>query len=226
MLSSVALSLGANGDEWGGVALHHVEFAKRLADEGVRYGPDFDDVVGDSVVACEPIDSKLTTLGKSQQGQINLFCEQLCMPWLKAWSADLEPCDQDPGPRWCRDFTLAGKHLGFGPYFQTLTAAIRDSTKSLERYNIMAVMADSLTKKVLRDYPHRDIDTWTAQAVDAYLERASGDDVLLIARQLAAASLGKRSAVAKRFRTYSRRSANLTAKQREELQGVAQTIGD
>jgi hypothetical protein len=224
LLAIVPLLLASSADRWRDLGQHHGLFARGLANEQVRYGPEFYDRVKDSVERCEPIPNKLTGLDPAQVRLVRLFCEQLCMPWLTSWAEALEACDSHHAPRWCSDFGLAGKHLGVGPYFEVLIVSLRQSSSSLERYNIMAVIADRLTKTVFRHYPPHDLDIWVAEALSEYLRSATGDDVLLIARQLSSASFGKHSAVANQVGAYARQAAGLTPAQTSELQEIARGL--
>jgi hypothetical protein len=87
----------------------------------------------------------------------------------------------------------------------------------------MAVMAERLDRKVVRDYPRSDIDGWVANATTAYLHGADSQDVIEIAQRLGILSFGKRSVVAQVLLDYANRS-NLTQQQERSLRAAVDAL--
>jgi hypothetical protein len=222
LLLMTPLLLAATGDRWREVARSDLQFARSLANEHLRYGPDFASLVKGIVVSCEPDPGKLAVRNDSERREIQFFCNYLCRPWHDAWAEALEPCDSEPAPKWCDNPRLAAEHLEFGAYFDTLGAELNASTDNLERYNIMLVVAKRLESNVLRDYPRKDIDGWLASLADKYLRSVSPEDAIAVGQQLSGSiSFGKRSAVAKVFRGYASGAPGLATEQRKQLGSIA-----
>jgi len=227
LLAVIPLLLAASDDTWRQVAAHDVAFAKGLASQQVRYGSDFEQVVQGRVARCRKIDGKVTELDAATLRQIDLFCEHLCMPWVDAWAAALAPCESEPVPSWCDDRSELDRHIGFGPYFEVLASAVRDASDPLERYNIMAVIADRLDHSLTRDYPYRALDHGVGLVLMEYMRSASIDETLSVARLLySSASFGRRSEVARQLRTYAAASTTLSAAQRKELEECARSVAE
>ncbi len=213
--------LSVEGQDWHAVAESDVLFARGLAKEEVKFGPEFMKLITDTVDACQPIPSKCVGLDEPKLRQIDLFCKRYCSPWRTAWSAALSPCEAARPPKWCEDGRLAAKHFELGPYFDTMTTAIQSSDNALERFNIIAIIAERITKKVLRDYPHEKIDSWVAAAVADFLPRATPDDAIEIGRRLNAVSFGRKSETAKTLLAYADRAEALDDGQRNEMRKLA-----
>jgi hypothetical protein len=200
------------GDRWKEVGQKEVLFAQGLTREQVRYGPELTGLINGTIEACRPAALKLSARSEKEIRLIELYCTSHCEPWREAWADALAPCEEDHRPKWCDDPKRAGQELHFGPYFQVLTEALGETSDALERFNIMAVMAERLDRKVVRDYPRSDIDGWVANATTAYLHGADSQDVIEIAQRLGILSFGKRSVVAQVLLDYANRS-NLTQQQ-------------
>jgi hypothetical protein len=226
LLLVLPVVLGAKSDKWVQVAEHDLTFARGLTVEGVTFGPAFmDDVIKGKVppFGCNPRPSRLAGLDGAQVRLINLYSEHHCNPWLYAWANELWPCEGRFAPRWCKsdDEELIATHLQIGPYFETLTAALRTTDDSLQRYNIMAVIADRLGNKHLRDYPKYVVGACVTAATSVYLENARPDEALDIGWQLNISTFLDHPPLGQPFRGYLDRVPDATAEQRRLLDEVA-----
>ena len=187
-----------------------------------------EEVISDRVFpfACEARPSKLRELGTAQIRQIKLYSEYYCIPWNNTWAKELRPCEGLFAPEWCKSNSevLIGKHLRIKPYFESLTAAVRGSKDSLERFNIMAVMAYRLGSKQLRDYPKLDLEQWVSEATSAFLEDAQPEDALGIGWLLYIKPFGTYPTLGQSFRFYIDASPRLTAEQRRLLSEVSNAL--
>ncbi len=221
--------LGAKADKWVRLAEQDLTFARALTREAVSFGPDFiSRVVENRVVSsgCTTRPSKLHGLDSSQLRQLQFYSENYCWPWWTAWSRALRPCDSLIIPDWCKggNEMLAVEHLKFSPYFETLTAALRAGGSPLERHNIMAVIANRLGNKALRDYPQSEREAWAASAAAEFLEQATADDALAAGWLLLLTPLEDSPSLAQLFRRYATRVQDISGRQRQLFDAIARGL--
>jgi hypothetical protein len=217
------LAAATPSDRWDEVAQKEVSFAQGLAREEVRYGPELEKLINETVEACRPVDSKLSGLSEKEIRLVRLYCADHCEPWHQAWVEALAPCDTSHPPRWCDHPNQAAQVLQFGPYFDGLKTAVEASNDTLERFNIMAIMAGRLAKKVVEDYPRSDIDGGVASVAEVFLRRAAPEDAIQIAERLGGAlSFGKHSVLAGKLVDYA--NANQSALTQQQTQSLRRAI--
>jgi hypothetical protein len=215
--------LGSRADRWREVAQSDVAFARGLAAEGIRFDASFRSRLIDGRVArCSPRPSKIRGLDSADLQRMDLYCLQFCDPWNRTWMEILSACDRLWVPKWCRsgDDRLVTEHVQLGSYFETLSAAIRESHDPLERSNIMEVIAERLNDEVLRHHPSDPLDEWVSGALSAYLQGATPDEVILIAEPICGATFGHGARVAREFVAFRDRPGAMTENQKCAMKAI------
>jgi hypothetical protein len=115
-----------------------------LAGEGIKFDTIFRERLMEGKVAgCMPRPSRIRGLDPVDRRWLGLYCLKVCRPWHQTWAEILSACDRIWVPRWCKagNKDLAVEHIGLGRHFETLTAAILEARTSLERRNMIEVIA-------------------------------------------------------------------------------------
>ena len=219
----VPLLMGSKADRWREVAESDIAFASDLAAHGIEFDTGFRDrLIKGKVAGCIPRASRIREVDQADRRLIGLYCLQVCSPWHQAWAEIFSACDRVWVPKWCKagDDDLVVKHIKLGRYFETLTAAILQARTSLERSNIMEVIADRLNSEVLRHHPSTPIDGWVADALSAYLKTAAAEEVVGIAEPICGATFGHGDRVARQFVEYRDRPGFMTEDQKCAMRGI------